>query len=658
MSEALEAATPVEAVARRQPNRGLLLGFTLTCVMFVYSGVLDGGFVWDDHSLIEREAVVREMQPVPSYFGRTFWANPEYAQTRSFYRPIITLSYALEWKLWDGDPLGFHATNLAVHLICCTLVFLLCLRGGASGIAAALAALLFGISPRLTESVAWISGRTDVFASAFALSAWLVYRCEPERWGRRVVAAALLCAGLFCKEVATAGLVAIAGMEFVYTRRHGSSWRAMAWRMAPALVGVALYTGLRLYGLAHTPPSAVVPIIPPLFPYRAIFLFQALGTYTAMVIDALRPRLQVGTIGVIDWHWVALGVVAGLGYLALLVRLVRRNASPMVLAGTLSGLFAISLVLHLIHLPINVVAADRFLYFPLAGGLIAAASASRSMTPRVRRAALAVALVAVPAFAVATQQRSGAWNDELELWQTAVERAPRMNGLPWALLGEVLYERDRIEDALHALSEAGRLEAALMQHYEYAGGSQSTRGNIALCLSELGDFDRAIPLIQQLVAENPKAALNRFNLALAWARVLRWDDAERELDVAVQIYPGYPRALELQEQIVEARTLWESLPEPEAEEPTDVLADRGRVFSMLGRVDAANHFWGRVIKAPDADEEQLRSAALFLVVRGDSELAEQALVRLRSMPEHVEEAKRLEQALAHRRLVRGETEPS
>ena len=72
----------------------------------VHSPALSGGFVWDDHQLIEDQRIVRELQPIGTYFANSFWSSP-YEGARGFFRPLVTLSYALEWRLWDGNPLGF-----------------------------------------------------------------------------------------------------------------------------------------------------------------------------------------------------------------------------------------------------------------------------------------------------------------------------------------------------------------------------------------------------------------------------------------------------------------------------------------------------------------------------------------------------------------------
>lgn len=43
------------------------------------------------------------------------------------YRLVTLLSFALEWRFWNGHPVGFHLVNISVHLAVSLMVFLLIL---------------------------------------------------------------------------------------------------------------------------------------------------------------------------------------------------------------------------------------------------------------------------------------------------------------------------------------------------------------------------------------------------------------------------------------------------------------------------------------------------------------------------------------------------
>lgn len=212
----------------------------LLTIVVAYLPALSGDFVWDDRNLIEKANSVHQIQPIHSYLGQSFWNQEDHDRySRGYYRPLITFSYALEWQLWDGQPWGFHLTNLLLHCINCLLLFFLARRFGATPWWALLGVTLFGLLPRLTECVAWISGRTDLFAAFFVLLALLIHPMEhlhSSKSGsseasssglsvasliRCALAACLIFLGLLSKEVAAAGLVAIAANECGRLEREG-----------------------------------------------------------------------------------------------------------------------------------------------------------------------------------------------------------------------------------------------------------------------------------------------------------------------------------------------------------------------------------------------------------------------------------------------------
>lgn len=611
------AGAEAPAAPPRGPRAGLLLAAVLGLVTLAYSNVFSVPFLWDDHHLIESEPRVREPQPTLDYLRHTFWSEQSSGDARAYYRPLITLSYTLDYRLWNGRPAGFHLTNLLLHLACCALVFVLCRRGGAPPGAAALAAGLFGTFPRLTESVTWISGRTDLTAATAVLAALVLHRSEPEALARRTGAAALLFLGLLGKEVAAAGVAAVAVLEALRARQTAAWGRALR-NAAPALTAMAAYALLRA-AAAAVPESPDMPLA-----QRAVFALQALGTYAWMLLDPLRPRLQIGALGVVEPAMVALGAVvaAALGLLA--VRALR-GPSPVwpVTAALLAGT-ALLPVLHLLPISLNVLAADRFLYLPVAGLAVALACTPGPRGARVRRGAIAIGVTAGLAFAGATHLRNLDYQDELELWREAVRHAPRGNPQPHFELATQLARRNRPEEAL-----AHYRRALEIQREHGVGVSGRLIGNLALVLSELGSYEEAIALLRPRVQAEPNAADHHVHLGAVYARALDLDAAERELAAALELKPEDDTARRLLQQVRVARERYASLPPPREDEPVSVVAARAEVYAMIGRLRDAAALYREVAAAPGASAQMLRDAASFLAQRGDRKAAQRAMSRLR-----------------------------
>ena len=100
-----------------------------------------------------------------------------------FVRPLIMLSYFVDCKLWNLNPIGYHLTNILIHsinsfLICLISFSILSYIGYSKKQKyriSTFAAILFLVFFGHTESVSWISGRTDIFAVWFILLSFYCY---------------------------------------------------------------------------------------------------------------------------------------------------------------------------------------------------------------------------------------------------------------------------------------------------------------------------------------------------------------------------------------------------------------------------------------------------------------------------------------------------
>ena len=78
---------------------------------------LGNGFAYDDLPLIVDNARVTTLHPLWEYLGQSYWP------AGGLYRPLTVWLLALQWKLGDGTPWIFHATNVALHALVTGLVY-------------------------------------------------------------------------------------------------------------------------------------------------------------------------------------------------------------------------------------------------------------------------------------------------------------------------------------------------------------------------------------------------------------------------------------------------------------------------------------------------------------------------------------------------------
>lgn len=100
-----------------------------------------------------------------------------------YYRPLVGLSYWLDKELWFLHEHLMHFEGVVAHLMNAILVYLvtrvaLMLKDGARpGWAPLMAAFFFALHPVVTESVNWISGRTDLMMGNGVLLSALMLLC-------------------------------------------------------------------------------------------------------------------------------------------------------------------------------------------------------------------------------------------------------------------------------------------------------------------------------------------------------------------------------------------------------------------------------------------------------------------------------------------------
>jgi len=178
-----------------------------------------------------------------------------------FFRPLFILSYFLDAQMWGCQPLGFHLTNIILHVACSLVVFFLGLSLMPSSqftafqqkAAALFGGLIFLLHPSHTEAVSWISGRADLLATLFGLGALLVL-IEYSRTHRRVLLVSsllLFVLALFSKESAVCLPLTVFLITLYFNGSSGFSvaLKRAAGYAAPFMIILGLYISARAFAL-------------------------------------------------------------------------------------------------------------------------------------------------------------------------------------------------------------------------------------------------------------------------------------------------------------------------------------------------------------------------------------------------------------------------
>jgi hypothetical protein len=113
-----------------------------------------------------------------------------------YYRPIVVLSFYLNYLIGGFDPAGYHVLNVLIHAGCAGLVFVLGRQLGLLDWVCWGSAGLFFVLPIHTDSVFWIVGRTDTVCALFYLGSMIAFLKLLEEWSVWKLMFLIVCAGL------------------------------------------------------------------------------------------------------------------------------------------------------------------------------------------------------------------------------------------------------------------------------------------------------------------------------------------------------------------------------------------------------------------------------------------------------------------------------
>lgn len=202
----IEAADVLHKIQERRAVYLLLL-IVVNLALFLPS--MKGDFLWDDRYFICENPSLQG-----SGFFRSFLFSPfggfsgtdensiQQDRLAQFYRPLISLSYWLDYRIWGLNPAAFHLTNIVMQTANALILFFILTSLSLGSLAAFLGAVLFAAYPLHFENVSWISGRTDLLAFMFAGFAVLFFIrfSRKERVPDLLISAAACFLALLCKE--------------------------------------------------------------------------------------------------------------------------------------------------------------------------------------------------------------------------------------------------------------------------------------------------------------------------------------------------------------------------------------------------------------------------------------------------------------------------
>ncbi len=490
-------------------------------VVLLYLPSLRNGFVYDDETLILKEARPDSVEAFTEIFAQRHFPTVPY------YRPVSRLTFRIQHALHGKRAAPFHAFNAVLAGLTALAAYgLLRRRPFKCGPTSAfLASLLFMVHPVASSTVyPACSGRETLLPAFFmllAMQCWLLP-------GLRARLGALVLWGLalFAKEQAImlpCLFLLSDALDLTGSGRLRRPARLCVWYGAMVVIAV-VYAIIRqqifggsewLLAVDKNPwgpalsylyalQTLFVPFIPLVYePPPDIWLFPpwragvAVLTTVALVVAVFRFRKTIGGLAL---FWTAWFFLIQLPTANILEQEARFDERYVFLAG---------------------------LAVP---ALAAAAVSAWSGAVRHRRALLAAGCGLVAICSAITLSRAAAFRDDLTfslLWTQTNPRAP----IPWNNIGAHWLNAGRLKQA----------EPALRKALTYGPGLADAHYNIGLLLFKTDRAAAAVEAYREALRLDPRYAAE-YNLALALQTVGEVDQAREIYLAAIRKTPNNPDA--------------------------------------------------------------------------------------------------------------------
>jgi tetratricopeptide (TPR) repeat protein len=519
--KAAKRTPAVKAAFRlRAWHYALGLAAALAAVFWAYRPALHGDFVFDDLYLDV--------------------LTPRFASTtlpwliRSA-RPLLSITFWTNLKLFGTDPYSYHVVNVLLHFAVSVMVFLAVRKllewAGTSGLRreglAAFAAAVFLLHPVQTESVAYVTSRSEALSVLLFDAAFVVFlyrRREAITWVRSLGILALFLAAVVSKEH-TAVLPALLLLTDYYWN-PGFSFQGIRrnWRLyAPVALGtvVAARFILRVLHGTDTAGAAVKAFTWYQYFYtqcRVIWIYVRLFFFPygqTVDYDLAISRTPLDHGAVIGMLALAALAVAAIWY---------RRRYPLASYGYFVFLILLAPTSSVLSIADPI--AERRMYLPMIGLLLVVLEFVRrwKAPPRAIAAALAGCVLVV---GVLTYQRSKVWSSAQALWEDAAIKSPHKQRVQLQL-GFVYYTQGRCAAAVDRYREALRLgkpDYRLLTEWAVAD----------ICLNQ---YDDALDKLRQAATFRNDAHVNSLE-GLVYIQQGRREEALAALATAARINPRF-----------------------------------------------------------------------------------------------------------------------
>jgi protein O-mannosyl-transferase len=511
-------------------------------VIAAYWPTYSGGFILDDNGLIKNNPLYKDPHPITTYFNQEDVKADEKDLGNyhsGYYRPLINLTYRLDYILWGMEARGFRITNVILHLLCCFIIlhfFSLFFKRDV----VFWDTLIFALHPVNTESISFIASRNNIIATIFFIGSLSSYIIAHQRGNLKayIVSVILFAGAIFSKEF---GLMVLP-LFFLYHRLLAEEKVALlkeTFSYIPFIIIVVIYLFLRKSVTESViTPSDIADIGKN---WERIYFVPFLIFYNLKIlIFPFNLHFFHITYPENLYNWINLSSFLLLIILFITLWMIRKNR--LMVFSILAFLLCITPVLNIIPTSSVSLISMRWLYLPMIFLFLGICPYIIKAITKRRDVSVSILIVIITYLGIYTYTlNKGLWHDEDTLikqevfgfdnllfsldiaekyynnrqyseaeryFKIAIEEFP-YQALNYIIYSALLIETGRTIDAVTLLDKAKKL---VMTHHEQG----QWHNNMGIALWAKGDKGAALKHLNKAVICAPEEEIFWANLGAAY----------------------------------------------------------------------------------------------------------------------------------------------
>ncbi len=602
----------------------LILIVLLGCIC--YANIFSNEFVFDDPEVIVKNKSIQDITDIKSILTTNYWHEQANA---GLYRPVVFLSYAIDYHFWRDNPRGYHYFNITAHLIVCLLVYFIVLRFTKNAVVSFMSSLLFCAHPVHTEAVTGIVGRAEVFAALFFCLAWILFirgylksfsGQNPHTsafWGLWFVFSWVsYFLALGSKENSVVLPVVIILTAYYYKKKW--DLRELIFILVPYIIVFLIYFIIRWHVIGSIGPTGEEQFFynrcgsTVLFTMIRVFSWylKLLVIPTNLLCVYRHWRLSFSFL---EWSVVVSLLIDILWVLPAVLFFRAKKAWQFFNLFVFIGLFPVSNIIR-----IGDIMAERFLYLPSLGFCACFSLLFFQMDKTIKKQAilLPVYLLIIMCFILGTIGRNTQWRDGIIFWQTTLRDIPHSSH-GYYNLATAYAEKGLVKQAIGALKMSLKVDPAHHLAREY----------MAQLYYEAGRYDESIFQCRKLLKTVPARAQVYRWLALSLMRQKKYNEAiqvcQKGIDILKEKSPLYYALYRIYLNMNKPQKALDSALQAISYDMGDVSAYvmAGNCYHRLGRDAEAKSSYIKALRLNSRNMEALDKLAVLYHTEGEYDRA-------------------------------------